>query len=188
VQVKDSNNDVATQPYTVNVYAPLTLPANSTLPAGFTGVAYNGTIAAQGGSGNYCYTVPTLAQQLAGIWDGLVTGLPNTTGACNYISGSVQITGTPTNPPTPPYNITFNMTVVDLTTGRSVTLPYSISVTAPTPVQLPTPNPITLPSATVGQSYTGSINATGGVAPYTWSINGTSVPNNNSLVSVEWLG
>ena len=96
-------------------------------------------------------------------------------GNCNLDSTSLTIQGTPTNPPAPPYNIAFNMTVVDVTTGASTTRVYSISITAPTPVTLPSSNPSSLPAATVNQAYDGAINATGGVPPYTWSINGTAV-------------
>ena len=79
VKVQDSGSSTsATAPLSMTVYAALTLPAGNALAAGYTGVAYNGSIAASGGSGTYCYKVQTAAQYTAGIWDGLQTALPNT--------------------------------------------------------------------------------------------------------------
>ncbi len=193
VTVKDTGvtpNQTYSQNFTVTIYNALSLPASSTLPAGYTGVGYNGGIAGSGGSGSYCYTVPTLSAIASGIWDGLSTDLPNSvscggvaapTNYSFFVGGSLQITGTPTNPPTPPYDISFNITLIDLTTGASITRPYSISITAPTPVGLPAANPTSLPSATINQSYSGSITATGGVSPYTWSVNGVSVPSGTQV-------
>jgi len=184
VKVQDSGSNTsatATLPITINTA--LTLTANSALPAGYTGVAYNGTIAATGGSGNYCYKVPTAAQYATGIWDGLQTALPNSpSGACNYVGNSLSIGGTPTNPPAPPYSISFTIPVTDLTTGQTIGQLYVISITAPTAPSLPASS---LSAATVGQTYTGSITATGGVGPnYTWTINGTALATTGSLVSI----
>ena len=61
---------------------------------------------------------------------------------------------------------------------------YSIVVSTPTPVTLPTPDPPSLPSAIVNQLYAGSITASGGVPPYAWSINGTTIPNSGTPVLI----
>jgi hypothetical protein len=72
--------------------------------------------------------------------------------------------------------VTFSVTLTDSTTGASVTQAgYSITIGNPTPVSLPTPSSSIPGSATQNQSYNGSITVTGGVPPYTWSINGTTV-------------
>ena len=194
VKVSDSGSSTsATANLPITIYSALSLPANSTLPAGYTGIGYSGTLAGSGGSGSYCYTVPTAAATFSGIWDGLSTGLPNS-GPCGgataptnygfYAGSSLAIGGTPTNPPAPPYAIAFNMTLVDSTTGASITRPYSISVTAPAAPSLPTPSSSVPGSATVGQNFNGSITATGGVGPnynYTWTVNGSALTNNNSV-------
>lgn len=185
VKVQDSGSSTsATAALSITVYPALALPANSTLAAGYTGVAYNGTIAATGGSGTYCYKVPTAAQYTAGIWDGLQTALPNSgsSGGCNYYGSSLAISGTPTNPPVPPYTISLSIPVTDVTTGQTISQLYTVSITAPPAPVLPASS---LPSGTVGQSYTGSITATGGLGPnYVWTINGTALATTGTLVSV----
>ena len=63
VKVQDSGSSTnATATLSITINSAMSLTANSALPAGYTGVAYSGTIAASGGSGSYCYTVPTAAQ------------------------------------------------------------------------------------------------------------------------------
>ncbi|HEV2322459.1 MAG TPA: putative Ig domain-containing protein, partial [Terracidiphilus sp.] len=189
VKVQDSGTSTsATANLSITIYAALSLSAGNSLPAGYVGVAYSGTITASGGSDPYCWTVPTAAQRGSGggLPDGLVLPLPNAPGVtCNYISSTLPISGTPTNSPTPPYTVTFSETVTDTATGNSIGQQYTISVTTPTPVSLPNPNPSSLPSATVSQTYTGSISASGGVSPYTWSINGTSVPSDGTQVTIS---
>ena len=185
VKVQDSGSSTsATAPLSITIYAALTLPAGNALAAGYTGVAYNGSIAASGGSGTYCYKVPTAAQYTAGIWDGLQTALPNTvsSGGCNFNGSSLAISGTPTNPPVPPYTISLSIPVTDVTTGQTISQLYTVSITAPPAPVLPASS---LPSGTVGQSYTGSITATGGLGPnYVWTINGTALATTGTLVSV----
>ena len=54
----------------------------------------------------------------------------------------------------------------------------------PAPLTLPAPNPSSLPSATAEVPYAGAINAVGGVAGYTWSINGVGVPTNGAHLNL----
>jgi hypothetical protein len=165
--VKDSNNNTALQALTITIYTALSLPTPnpSSLPSGYTSVAYSGAINPLGGSGNYCWKVTGLPS------DNLNAPLANS--PCGYISSSLPISGTPGATPA---TVTFSVTLTDGITGASVTQGgYSIVISAPTPVSLPTPSSTVPGSATQNQSYNGSINVTGGVAPYTWSINGTTV-------------
>ncbi|MGD0735693.1 MAG: putative Ig domain-containing protein [Terracidiphilus sp.] len=175
-EVKDSNNDVATQPLTIAVYGPLSLPAPdpSSLPGtGTTGLAYSGSISGSGGSGNYCYTVTGLPS------DNLSSPAPNA--PCGYISNSLPVSGTPGSAQT----VTFSVKLTDTTTNASVTQTgYSIVVSNPAPLTLPTPNPGSLPSATVNQNYSGQINSAGGVGPtYTWTVNSVVIPTNGTSVT-----
>ncbi|MGD0890571.1 MAG: putative Ig domain-containing protein [Terracidiphilus sp.] len=185
ITVADSvskTNASATLPLYI-AYPVLSITPNSALPAGYVGVAYSAAITGSGGSGNYCYIVPTILTQ-ASTLDGLGMPAPNAT-SCGgysapsgygfYIGSALGISGTPTSSVTPPYNIPFNTTLIDLTTGNSVVGSYSIAITAPPALSLPTPNPVTLPAAAVGTSYTGSINATGGAGTYTWTVNGAAL-------------
>jgi hypothetical protein len=171
-QVTDSGGNTATAPLTIAVYSALTLPTPdpSSLPStAFTGASYFGTITASGGSGSYSWTV---------------TGLPSDGLSASSSGGSLIISGTATSAQT----VSFGVSVKDTATGVSVG-PYTYSIvvsTAPT-LTLAAPNPTSLGSATIGVSYTGYISASGGVSPYTWTVNSTSVPTNGTLVSLGQL-
>ncbi|MGA8044592.1 MAG: putative Ig domain-containing protein, partial [Terracidiphilus sp.] len=159
VQVKDSLGNTATANLSIQVFAALTLSAPSTtVPGpGTTGGVYFGSISATGGSGSYSWTI---------------TGLPADGLSATTAGGAVTIGGTPTTATT----VTFTASVTDTATSQAVgPNTYSIVVSNPSPLTLPAPNPSTLPSATVNQTYNGSIQASGGAGPYTWSINGVTV-------------
>ncbi|MGO8757517.1 MAG: beta strand repeat-containing protein [Terracidiphilus sp.] len=165
VQVTDSKSATASQPLTITINSALSLPTPdpSSLPStAYVGVAYNGgnggTITGSGGSGNLSIAVDT--------------GLPSD-GLSGSPSGAVlTVSGTPATAET----VTFSVTLTDTTTSNSITQTgYNITVSTPVAVGLPTPNPSSLGSAVEEQSYTGAINASGGVSPYTWTINGNSV-------------
>ena len=200
-QVKDSANDTATQSLTVNIYNSLALSPGS-LPGGTTGLTYGQTIAGSGGSGSYCYTVPTVASISSGMLHGLSTPLPNSVSCAGftapsgygfYIGPSVPISGTPTSSPAAPYTIAFNTTLIDLTVGNSITRAYTIAITSPPALSLPTPNPGSLPSATVNAFYNGSVGAIGGAGTYTWTVNGsvlssTAISLNNGNLGIAANG
>jgi len=158
--VTDSGSNTAQATVSITIYGALSLPAPnpSSLPStGYTNVAYTGTIGASGGSGNYSW-------QVTGLSDNL-----NSSPA----GGTLTIAGTPGATPA---TVSFNVTLTDMTTNASVTQNgYSIVIGNPTPVTLPTPSSTVPGSATQNQSYNGAITASGGVPPYTWSINGTAV-------------
>jgi hypothetical protein len=174
-QVKDSSGATATQPYTFQVYGPLSLPAPDpvTLPSnGFTGIGYTGSINASGGSGSYSWSV-------SGLSDGLSV-FGGTTGS------TLTIAGTPTAPAsgTSPVTVTFNVTLTDTVTKAAITQNgYNITISYPTPPTLPVGTSTVPGSATVNQSFVASIGATGGVGPtYTWTLNGaTTIPTSSSV-------
>jgi hypothetical protein len=64
------------------------------------------------------------------------------------------------------------ITAIDANGNYGATLNYYVPDYAP--LALPAQNPNTLGSATVGQSYSGSITASGGYAPYSYSVNQTN--------------
>ena len=166
--VKDSANNTTGAPitYTIPVYNTLTLPATNpnTLPVNATvGTAYSGTIVAAGGSGSgYVFTVTGLA-------DGLTYASTGNT---------LTISGTPTSAST----ISFQVSVKDSVNDSAGPVTYTIN--ASTNLTLPLTDPNTLPSATVSQVYQGSINASGGVLPLVWTVNGSVVPNNGTPVAL----
>jgi hypothetical protein len=163
-KVTDTSSNQTAGPFTysilVNGQLSLPTPDPSSLPSnGYTSVNYSGSINASGGSGQYSWTVSGLPSDGLGVIGGL-TG------------STLTIGGTPTSATT----VTFNATVKDTVTNATVTQNgYNITIDTPTPVSLPTPGSSVPGPATVNQSYNGAINATGGVSPFTWSINGTTV-------------
>ncbi len=160
VSVKDSvGNSAGPTNYTITVYGALSLPASDSLPGGYTGVAYTGSVTGTGGSSNLSIAITTALSPSDG------------TLAANVSGATVNVTGTPTTATT----VSFSVKLTDTTTSNFITQTYSITITTATSVSLPAPNPTSLGSATQNQSYTGFINASGGVAPYAWSINGTTV-------------
>ena len=135
-----------------------------TLPNATTGTAYNQTLVASGGSGTgYTWAVTSGAASLTAINLSL--------------SSAGVITGTPTAAGT----ATFTVTVTD---SASHTATQNYTINAIVPLGLPTPNPATLGAATTNVVYNGSIQSTGGIAPYTWTVNGTILPTNGSLTSI----
>ena len=159
VKVTDSASNTATASLNVSIYSALALPASNSLPSGYTGVAYAGSVSGSGGSGSLSIAVTSALSPSDG------------TLATNVSSATVNVTGTPSTAAT----VSFSVKLTDTTTGNFITQTYSIQFTTPTPVNLPSPSSSVPGSATVNQSYAGSINASGGVPPYTWSINGTTV-------------
>jgi hypothetical protein len=149
VQVSDSLGDTATQQLSITVIQPLQITTGS-LPNGVVGTPYNATVAAANGTAPYTFS--TLF--------GLPAGLSMSTGGA--------ITGTPTATP----NI-FNFVSVQVKDATGATATGFVSLTiaaAAVPLQITTAN---LPNGVVGTAYIASIAATGGTAPYAYSITGT---------------
>ncbi|MDE3062520.1 MAG: putative Ig domain-containing protein, partial [Acidobacteriota bacterium] len=167
VQVKDSLGNTAPATFTIQVYGALSLSAPSTTVPGpaTVGGVYYGAINATGGSGTYTWTI---------------TGLPSDSLSANVSGALVTITGTPTTATT----VTFTASVTDTATSQTVGPDtYSIVVSNPSPLTLPAPNPATLPSATVNQTYSGVIQASGGAGPYSWTVNGVAVTGAGIVLS-----
>ena len=170
VTVKDTGitpNQTYTQNFTITINGALSLPAPnpSSLPGGYVGVAYTGSVSGSGGSGTLSIAVTTALSPANGT---LATGVSGAT---------VNVTGTPANATSE----LFGVTLTDTTTGNSISQTYTIAVTTPTAPSLPAPGSTVPGSATDGQSYNASIMATGGVGPtYTWTVNSTTV--SSSLV------
>ena len=126
---------------------------SGTFPTGEVTVPYNNAFTEAGGTAPFTYSVP------AGNAGGLPPGL-----TLNASTGVV--TGTPTQPG----SYSFGAIVTDAN-GATGTGRFSITVL---PALSITTNP--LPNGTVGTAYTATLAATGGAAPFSWSLSQGSLP------------
>ncbi|WP_205910685.1 Ig domain-containing protein [Rhizobium sp. P44RR-XXIV] len=151
--------------YSLNVNAPALSLDPATLPAGAIGAAYSETTTASGGTSPYSYAI-TAGSLPAGL----------------TLSSAGVISGTPTGGGT--YN--FTLTATDSSTGTgapfAVAKAYSITIAAPTITVAPT----TLTAATLNASYSETITASGGTAPYTYASTG-ALPTGLTLSSTGVL-
>jgi hypothetical protein len=159
VKVTDSQGTPATdtQALSIVVYNDLSI-STSSLPDGTVGSSYNQTVSASGGLTPYSWSI---------ISGSLPTGLAFNTSTAN-------ISGTPTA-----YG-TFNFTVQvadSQTTSDTDTQALSITVDPATLVITTT----SLSDGEVASSYGETLAATGGVTPYSWSIDSGSLPAGVSL-------
>lgn len=144
VQVSDDRGQSASKPLAITIaYRVISLSAD--LPGGSVGSRYTGSIVASGGDGKLSFSITA---------GSLPPGLSLSAGA---------ISGTPTAAGT----FVFSIRVAD-TSGKSAESSYSIVITNPRI----TITPSSLASGTAGVSYSASVGASGGVAPYTFSASG----------------
>lgn len=139
----------ATKPLPLQVLPPLAVTTAS-LPAGAPGVAYASTkLTGSGGNPPYVWTAAGLPPGLTLARDGTLSGTPTVSGAYPVI-------------------LTIADSVAD---GYSASKTISISVTAALGVAT-----TALPPAMVGKTYSQTLSAVNGVAPYTWTLATGSLP------------
>jgi len=126
----------------------------ATLPNGSVGTAYSQTVSASGGTPPFSFAVSS---------GSLPTGLL-------LNSGSGAITGTPTAPGT----FTFTITATDAN-GCTGSRLYTITIASPGCPAIVL-NPTTLPPGMAQTPYVQTITASGGTAPYTFSIAAGALP------------
>ena len=150
-----SSSATATHAIVVNPAPAIT--TSGALTAATINTAYSATLAATGGAGSLSWSVATGSTLPAGL-----AGTPTTAGTYSF---SVQVTD------------------ASAATPLSATAALSLTV-KPAALSLPAPNPASLPAATDNISYSGAITAAGGVAGYTWTVNGAAVPTNSTPVAL----
>jgi hypothetical protein len=159
--VTDSSSPVQSKSANLSLTIAATAPAGlaittTSLPNGQVGVAYTATLAATGGTTPYTWTLTSGT---------LPTGLT--------LSGSGAITGTPTATEN---NIPLSFTVTDSSSpaqNKSVSLTLYISSSGANTLAITTS---TLPNGQEGNAYNSTLVATGGTAPYTWSVSSGTLP------------
>ncbi len=158
VQATDAGNPVrtATQALSISLVAPLTITTTS-LAAGTVGQSYSQTLSASGGQTPYTWSVAS---------GSLPPGL-----SLNSATGAV--TGTPTAAGT--YG--FVAQVTDGAQTDTQTLSITVSSTAALVI-----SSWNLPGGKVGSTYSGTVTASGGATPYTWSVASGMLPPGLGLV------
>ncbi len=141
--------------------AGLNISTTSPLPPGTQGTPYNATLTGAGGTSPYTWSVVSGSLppgfnpiSSSGATTGLISGSATGTGVSNF---TVRITDSNSTP-------------------RSCDKAYSLTITS-NPLTINTP--ATLPTATLNSSYSVTLSASGGVAPYTWTSNSALPPGLN---------
>ena len=162
VKVTDSSSPQNTGTANMSITINALQVSQTANPTGAVGVAYsfNGLVLVSGGTAPYSYSVTS----------GTVP--PGLTFSNNNISGTPTASATPFN---------FTVTVKDSSSPQQVgSAPVTLNIFPAGAVTITTNS---LPSGTQGSPYpTQTLQATGGVTPYTWSINSGSLPPGLSLV------
>src|SRR5437868_14074711 len=136
----------------------------ATLPNGVVGTPYNQAVSGVGGTGPYTFTVSSGA---------LPDGLP-----LNATTG--VISGTPTAAGA----FNFTITAIDAN-GCPGSRPYSIVITGAPQCPVIMVNPATLPPGIIGSSYSQTVSAVGGTAPYTFAISTGGLPPGLSITAAN---
>jgi len=152
-RTNDGSRDIGAYE-TQNVLPPDLAITTSSLPGGTVGVSYSTTLAASGGVTPYLWSIAA-----GGLPPGL--SLNSQTGA---ISGAPSSAGT----------FTFTAQVSDAQSPPdSATKSLSITVSQPAPLNITTTS---LPNGRRNRAYSQTLQATGGVKPYAWSLASGSLP------------
>jgi len=157
VTVKDSTGAISAAKALSITINPAPSITTSSLPGGDVGVAYSHTLTATGGTTPYTWTVSI------GTLPGGLTLTPSTG----------LISGTPTTAATS----NFSVTLKDSVNGTAG--PQSLSIAINPSLSITTTS---LPGGEVGVAYSQTLAATGGTAPFTWSLTSGTLPGGLTLI------
>jgi hypothetical protein len=157
VLATDSSGATGSQSFTITISAPSLILSPASLPNGTTGIAYNQTVTASGGTGSYTFAVTSGA---------LPTGLS--------LSSAGAITGTPSAGG--PFSFTIQATDSSSNTGSKS---YTVNVGS----NSLTVSPASLPNGFTGTAYNQTLTASGGSGSYTFAVTSGALPMGLSLSS-----
>ena len=154
IGVSDSETQ-AVADFTLNIDSPLAISTSSPLSPGIAAVPYSQSLTAVGGTSPYVN------------WSVISGALPP---GLTLSPTSGVISGTPSTPG--PYS--FTVQVQDSATPQqTASQTFSLAI-SPAPLTILTMTPLT--PGTVGTAYSQTVAATGGTAPYAWSITVGALP------------
>lgn len=155
VTATDNGSFTGARAYAVTVAAPTISVVPTSLPAPVVGVAYSQTVTASGGTAPYSYAVTA---------GSLPPGL--------LLSAAGTLSGTPTAAG----SFSFTVQTTDSTTGAGAPFTgaraYSVTIAVPSITVAPN----TLPNPTVGIAYSQTVTASGGSAPYSYTLTAGTLP------------
>ncbi|MGH8085780.1 MAG: putative Ig domain-containing protein [Lysobacter sp.] len=161
IQATDSNGASGARGYNFTVAVPTLTVTPASLPDATAGFAYSQAISVSGGNTPYGYAITAGA---------LPPGIAlDTSGATAALAGTPSASG----------SYSFDLQVTDSTTGTAgvTTMAYTLLVQARSIVL----SPASLPGGTVGQAYSQSFSASGGIAPYQYTVAAGALPDGLSL-------
>ena len=158
-QVVDASGLIlsATKSFSITILQPVSI-ATISLPNGGMNVVYSATLLASGGKSPYTWSVASgsLPPGLTLTSGGVIGGTPSTTGTFNFVAQVVDASGL----------------ILSATKSLSITILQPFVITT-----------ASLSNGIMNVAYTGTLTATGGTLPYTWSIAGGIFPPGLTLAS-----
>ncbi|HJQ25953.1 MAG TPA: putative Ig domain-containing protein [Blastocatellia bacterium] len=165
VQVTEQSGQTASKALTIDIEAPpqFTILSSNPLPPAAVGVPYQVQLQASAGSAPYTWVKKKKAK-FGALPDGIT------------LSSEGMLSGTPTTQGTSDFTVIANDAA-----ERQAKKPLTIVVGPPPPPLAVRTE--TLPNATQGLNYTAHLEGTGGVAPYTWTLDLGTLPAGLTLQS-----
>ena len=151
VQVRYTAGSSVSKPFTITVVSALSIATASPLASGAVGVPYTQSLSATAGTSPYTWAIAAGALPPGLTLDaaaGIITGTPSATG-------------------------TFEFTV-QVRDSLSAAAFKILAITIAPAIAIANVSP--LPPGTAGEPYSHQLSAQGGVAPYTWSVVGGTLP------------